>query len=148
MPRIAHPPPISPECMAGQPCDSITTHDVHHVVGFLFGDIMPLVDLKRTKKERKDEDKGMPTAIDSDPYPWGLELTLEKDQLAKLPELKGMDAGEDMTMVAKVRIKRVESVDADSPDGNRESVTLQVRKIGFPDEKSLNDVFSEEAAKG
>lgn len=45
---------------------------------------MPLVDMKRTKKEAKDNSPEVAKSSMEEKYPWGLSITLEKESLEKL----------------------------------------------------------------
>lgn len=108
-----------------------------------------MIDLKRSKKERTDEAKGM--AIGFSVYPYWSDFTLDKEDVAKIPALKNADAGDEVTLIAKCSISRVEIVDEE--DGkkvkNQRRVTIQMKQIDVRDnsEEELDEVFAAEADK-
>lgn len=93
-----------------------------------------LVDMKRTKKELKEESKEWKQEGPRDSYPWGLELRLENDALKKL----GMDSlpsvGDEMKIAAIAVVESVAEEDRRTEDGKaadpRRHVCLQITKLG------------------
>lgn len=107
---------------------------------------MPLVDMKLSKAEAKEDTK--PTAVAKMPeYPWGTQITLDERALKKLkidglPEvgtLCGIDA------VGKITGASV----TDTEDGGQNrTVTIQIQKIEIEDAGEEESEEAAEDAKG
>ena len=87
-----------------------------------------LVDMKRTKAEKKAEENKYKVSSSSsgEEYPYGLQLDLNEDVMRKL----GMDlpkVGGTVTITAKARVKRAEMRDTES--GKNTSCCLQITKL-------------------
>lgn len=82
---------------------------------------MDMVELKRVEKEKKEV---APTAIGDypqDEYP--VSLWLENDQLDQLG-IKNLDVGDEMTVMAKVRVRSFSA--SDTTQGSYKSASLTV----------------------
>jgi len=91
---------------------------------------MSMVSLKLAKK--KPDDSKMPETIepsDSETYPYGSTLRFESEQIAKIPALQEVNAGDIVTIHAVAKIREVRSVDKEGPDDKRQSIEIQVQKI-------------------
>lgn len=61
---------------------------------------MNLIDVKRTKEDKKAEAKRWEDSETRDDYPWGLRIHLDEETVEKL-KLGDIDAGHDVTLHAK-----------------------------------------------
>jgi hypothetical protein len=102
---------------------------------------MKLVDMKRPK--RKVVRNGPELATMEDKYPFGLTVRLEKDQMAKLPSIKNVKAGEVVSLIseAKVISTRIED---NMRGGENHTVELQLQKIAVEPKKALKDMGMKE----
>ena len=76
-------------------------------------------------------------------YPWGLELTLDNECLEKLKLDPLPEAGEQLLLLAKVRVSRTSSTDTEGGGKNR-SVSLQITDCALEDageRKSAEDTL-------
>ena len=70
-----------------------------------------LVSMKMSKSER--EEKSQPAELDRPLYPYGLEVRLDTDALEKLGLETLPEVGDDMTLLAKVKITGASSSDSE-----------------------------------
>ena len=96
---------------------------------------MALIDMKRTKKEVK-ADKPETISTVKEEYPWGLQITLDKEELKRL----GVTAGsfkpkEFINFSAIAKVTRV-SVSANETGKDDESVSLQITKLDIGEKKT------------
>ena len=87
---------------------------------------MTLVDLKLPKKHPLADEK--PDIVRPN-YPWGLQLTFEQEQIAKLPMLKKAAAGDMVAISGLAKVTSVEVTDKDK-EKKRHTVRMQIQKIG------------------
>lgn len=88
-----------------------------------------LVSMKLEKKERAEYRPSL--AEDGPLYPWGLNLNLDDETIKKLGLEALPEAGEQMLLVAKVKVTGTSS--NDSADGKRQSVSLQITEMCLED---------------
>ena len=109
---------------------------------------MKLIDMKQ---ESNPEVKDIaPTEPDANPYPWGLRISLENEEIEKLPAVTDMEAG---TMVNIVAIGKVTgntiTVTTSSTPGEsgqqtrRQTVTIQIQELNVADKNNAQDAFRE-----
>lgn len=103
---------------------------------------MKLVDMAYSKAELKKQD-GPVAAADRDPYPWGLCLHLEKEQLDKLGVKELPEVGSEFHFVA---VAKVTSVNHSARQGQDEncSVGLQITMMQI----ALQESAAEEKSEG
>jgi hypothetical protein len=92
-----------------------------------------MVSLKITKEERKAREesmKGEPTSIAADEYPYSTRIDLEDDVLKKLGIKELPEVGSEMTLKAKVEVKRT-SENSENGDKKRRSVCLQITRMSL-----------------
>jgi len=93
------------------------------------------------KLEKKDREKAypQPSMLEDGPiYPWGLNLTLDHETLEKLEVDALPEAGEQLLLIAKVKVTGTTS--NDSTDGKRQSVSLQITEMCLEDAGEKVDV--------
>lgn len=90
---------------------------------------MALVDLKMTKKDMADE--ASPTA-DQSPYPWGVCLTLDTDELKKLGIKNLPGVGDEYHIEAVGEVTSVS--ESDSAGGEVRSVRIQIQMMELTNE--------------
>lgn len=93
---------------------------------------MKLVDMKLKKRSTKDS---LPEPYDGEKYPYGMKLSFDKEQIDKMPELKNVQAGAmvDLMAVGKVTEVRI----TERRDNSRHSVEIQIQQIGVVPRKKL-----------
>lgn len=93
-----------------------------------------MVDMKRTKAERKAEHEGLGHKVGEDDYPYGLSIRLDHHSLKKL----GMHEGKLPKVGSKVKLTahaHVKSTSESSHDGGKPNrhMELELRHIGVHD---------------
>jgi hypothetical protein len=86
-----------------------------------------LIDLRLTKKSKKELNKGM--EIDQPKYPYGFQLRFDSEQVAKLPQLEKVKIGEKVTIQGIGEVVEVRKVDRQK-ENNQFSVEIQLKQIG------------------
>lgn len=107
---------------------------------------MKLVDMKLPKKTKKEmEDSGVTSMEDQEEYPYGLRLRFDKNEVAKLSVLKGVQAGDMCEIVGKGKVTEVSVTD--SAKGNkRHNVEIQIQQVGITPEKEPQNMNMQEYA--
>ena len=93
---------------------------------------MAMIDMKLTPKEVKEE-KAEAKQYDPPPYPWGLCIRLEKDELDKLKLAKLPNVGDEVHIVAVGRVTGVSSSMRDQADEDK-TVSIQITMLELSDE--------------
>ena len=94
---------------------------------------MALVDLKMSKKDMQEETQ--PAVADQNPYPYGLRLSLDTDELAKLGITeKNLPAVGDEIHIAAVGEVASVSEDETASGGYRCCVTVQIQMMDMRNE--------------
>jgi len=88
---------------------------------------MKLIDMQRPKKTLKGV-KGTPLE-ENDRYPYGLRIRFDEKDLAKVKELQGVDAGDQVTLQCSGMVIEVSVTNRES-ENKRQSVEIQIHKIG------------------
>lgn len=105
---------------------------------------MPMVSLKRTKKDMEAEKKKYENVgIGSDEvYPYGTRINFDKDQIKKIPHLKTAKAGDIVNIEAIGKIVEVRITDNDG-GRDRHHIEIQIQKIdiGSNNESDEKDAF-------
>ena len=107
-------------------------------------------DMKLTKADLKDRDKGMGATVapsnDGPKYPWGLEVRLDKLSLGKLGMTKDLpDVGVLCQVTAVARITAVS--ERESQSGKDCDVTIQIERMTLAVEDE-DEAFEKGAKKG
>ena len=87
------------------------------------------IDLKRTDSDKTDEALLVRESDDQD-YPWGLSISLEKEELEKLG-ITEMNVGDEFEMNTLVRVKGF-SEDASDDGDVRRSARLLIKAVAMP----------------
>lgn len=102
---------------------------------------MKLISMKNTPKEIAEEKSQMasPANYDMPEYPYGLSICLSEESIAKLG-LSGLpQAGDEMIVVAMVKVSRVASTETDG--GINRGLDLQITDLSLdPAKKDPNKV--------
>lgn len=100
---------------------------------------------KKTEEELKTE--SVPTKIDRDRWPYGLQLRFENDQIDKLPYLKTLKVGQKVMVQG---MGEVSSLRMSERDGGKEdwSIEIQLHEVGCEGKKkeesqSMSDMMGE-----
>ena len=86
-----------------------------------------MIDLKLSKKKKKELNGEVPTVSFDQEYPWGTSLTFEDEQLKKL-NLSKVEAGDSISLSAIGKIVNISVYEKDKEKG-RKSVEIQLQKI-------------------
>lgn len=88
-----------------------------------------LIDMKIAKVSKKSTTEA-PISMDRDEYPYGLRITLNSDQIKKLPGIMELDVGGSVRIMATGTLteKSTEKVQG-SADRNR--ISIQLEKVAF-----------------
>ena len=91
---------------------------------------MNLVDMKRPKKSKEETAKMPEMAGESDRYPYGLRLTLEKEELEKLGlNPNEVSVGTACTIQAEGKIEEIAMRETTGKDMGRRSISIQIVKM-------------------
>lgn len=103
-----------------------------------------LVDMKLPAKSKKDY-MAVPS-VEKELYPYGLKLTFDKEQIAKLPELDGAKVGDTVTVEAKGTVVAVHISERkkENPD---HTVEIQIENIAVETSASESDTEKDDADK-
>lgn len=102
-----------------------------------------LVDLKYTKAEIKDEKKEYAAGGDVSPYPWGLAIRLESEELAKLGVTELPAVGDEFHFMAVANVTGVNQSARVGQDDEK-CVALQITQLAVMAHESA----AEEQAEG
>lgn len=91
-----------------------------------------MVDMKLTPKEVKEE-KAEAKAYEPPPYPWGLCIRLEKDELDKLKLAALPNVGDEVHITAVGRVTGVSSAMRDQNDEDK-TVSIQITMLELANE--------------
>jgi len=89
---------------------------------------MKMVSMKLSPAKSKAKTAEVAPLMGGPRYPWGLELTLDEDVLAKLKLEELPEAGETVMIHAQAKVTRVSSTD-NVDGGKSRSVTLQITDL-------------------
>ena len=100
---------------------------------------MELIDLKRPKK-KKGEDEKMPAMEgDGERYPYGLRITLEKEELDKLGiKPNDFDVGVTCSFQAEGKVEEISQRETTREDSERKSISIQITKMAIKGGKKGN----------
>lgn len=100
---------------------------------------MKLVSMKNTPKELAEEKKEMATpGYEMPEYPYGLNICLSEESIAKLDLAELPQAGDELLITAKVKVSRVSSVDTDR--GLERGLDLQITEMNLEMRKDPADL--------
>jgi hypothetical protein len=106
---------------------------------------MKLFDMKKPKP-KKDKKGGLVEPVyDEDKYPWGLRLNFNSDEVRKIPALKGLSVGDEVTLQAKAKVIEVSARDTQKSSENR--VELQLVKVGVAADVNMEKEFAKGAGE-
>jgi len=100
---------------------------------------MAMVSLKRTTADKAEEKEQM-AAMDEgqESYAWGLRVHLEGQELDKLPSVRALKVGDEITFMATARVKSKRGPDVDE-DIDDESIELQIQEMGVGQQAESSD---------
>jgi len=114
------------------------------------GFIMPeLVSLRQPKPDRDKEKSDSPVCDEYyEEFPYGTRIDLNDENVpglaAKLPAIITAKAGDEMMLIAKVRVRELSTRETDEKDGKkkRHSIELQITDMNLSSDEALDDVFA------
>lgn len=90
-----------------------------------------LVSMKLKPREKEATDRIYPSMSSTEPeYPWGLQITLEEEQLKALGITALPKVGATVTITARAEICRTAEYDSQG-DGEQRSIGLQITEIAL-----------------
>ena len=105
---------------------------------------MKLTSMKMAKKEKSNS----PQPESEQPeFPWGLRITLETEQIAKLGGLKGCEVGEDAGIQASSKIISIRKEESKG-DKNRHTIEIQITALDISFDADYEKGFDEASKKG
>jgi hypothetical protein len=114
--------------------------------------IMDLVDMKRPKKTKEELKAEVPALTDpfQDHYPYGLRITLKKDELKKLGiDPKTLDVGSACSLQAEGKVEEVSLREAATGREGSQSISIQITKLAIVGgKKGLFQGFNETKKAG
>ena len=99
-----------------------------------------LVDMKLTKSAKKEMKADMMPEMPE--YPYGLTITLEADQLNKLPSTKNLKVGDMVDINALGNVKMIKIIEKEN--NNSRMMEFQLQKIWVGNDTQLQKDFDEE----
>lgn len=112
---------------------------------------MKLTSMKRTKKNKTENEMAEPVAYDSEDYPYGLELRLEKAEFGKLGlDINDFSIGGTIDIVAKAEITHLS--ESSNKSNAQSSASFQITDLAIkalPNQKpkKLRDILDLVSAK-
>jgi len=88
------------------------------------------VDMKYTKAELKEETREMKVGYDPEPYPWGLGIRLESEELSKLGVTTLPQVGSEIHFAAVAKVTGVNQ-SAQQGQDERTCVALQITMLAI-----------------
>ena len=99
--------------------------------------IKNMVSMRNTPKEDKESEVGIP-CLAKEEYPWGLQVTLNTEQLKKLDLPNDCEVGDMIHMFSMCKI--ISKSSRTKLDGERDDcITLQITDISVEDEDEENE---------
>lgn len=89
---------------------------------------MKLFSVKRPKK-KSGKAMEVPSDIERERYPWGLRLTFEKEDIAKVKVLQNIAVGAKVNVQATGKVVSVRTSDNED-ERKRHTVEIQIQKVG------------------
>jgi hypothetical protein len=108
---------------------------------------MKLIDMKMPKKTKEElKEMDMPSTIGSeqDAYPYGLNISFEKESIDKIPFLQSVEANTPILIQATGFIKEVSIQDTAEKGRSRHRVEIQLQKVGIINAKDRGKMNSVE----
>ncbi len=106
---------------------------------------MSLTDMK-LKKKSKAELKATEGSLGYEKWPYGLEVTFEKEQIDKLPVIKTFKVGDTVNLSGIGTITRINTSEQQQEKDNY-SVGLQLKKVNVHKKKKLEEMTMPEYNK-
>lgn len=102
---------------------------------------MPMIDLKLSKRERKDITE---PSMDAPEYPWGLNLTLDEEVLEKLGlDVGDFKVGEELPLVGVVKVTSISQHQSDGSASTSVGLTLVKVETGKSDDEKASTLFGD-----
>jgi len=101
-----------------------------------------MIDLKLSKKNKKEMEKeAIPTSMEEE-YPYGTRLRFENETIQKIPALQDIKAGAMMEIKAIGKVMEVRITDQ-GKGKNYEIVEVQIQKIEIGNANEAEEAFEE-----
>ncbi len=101
-----------------------------------------MIDLKLSKKDKKDREKELAPVPIGEEYPYGTQLHFEDETIKKIPALQDIKAGTMVNIKAVGKVLEVRVTDKEKGK-NYESVQIQLQKIDFGNANEAEEAFEE-----
>jgi hypothetical protein len=106
---------------------------------------MKMVSLELPEKSKEEMAECCESLGDGDKYPWGMQLSFEKEQLALLPELSEVTVGDKVMIMCEACVTEVSLRESTRGDKHH-SVRVQVEQVAVEQkvEKTIKDMTLKE----
>lgn len=108
--------------------------------------MMKMADMKMSKKSAKENMTVGVAVSESEEYPYGLRITLDEDQVKKIPNVMDYKPDTVVHIMATGKVTKSESIDT-SGGKSRRSVSIQITEIGCEKKKKHEEMTDEEYGK-
>lgn len=103
-----------------------------------------MIDLKLTKKDKKEREKEMQPKVSEGPdYPYGSRLLFENDSIEKIKALQGVEVGTIVKISAVGKVIEISVEDREGSD-KRRRVEIQIQEIDVKNSEDAKSAFDEE----
>lgn len=108
--------------------------------------MMKMADMKMSKKSAKETMAGGSPVSEGEEYPYGLRITLDEDQVKKIPNVMDYNPDTVVHIMAIGKVIKSESIDT-SGGKSRRSVSIQITELGCERKKKHEEMTDEEYGK-
>lgn len=99
--------------------------------------MMKLVDMKMSQADMKAD--AVPSPVDRDPYPYGLCLNLDTDELDKLGIKDLPEVGDEYHIMAVGKVTRVSSSASEGQDSESRGISVQITMLCMDTEPLMGE---------
>lgn len=116
--------------------------------------MMKMVSMRNPKPDRTEKAESPCCSEYYEEFPYGTTVTLDSGStpslIEKLPVLASVVAGQEIDMICKVRVKRVESSERDEKDGKKliRRIELQITDLAMSSDDGLDEEFEQASNNG
>ena len=101
-----------------------------------------MINLKLSKKDKKETAKAEVPSIERDDYPYGTRLRFEDESIKKIPFLQKVKAGAMIDIKAIGKVIEVRTVDKDTSK-KYENIEIQIQQIDIGSANEAEESFNE-----
>jgi hypothetical protein len=102
-----------------------------------------LVNMELPLRKLKEDTAVAQLNVNGDKFPYGLRLSLEKEQIAKLPQVKDFNVKDRVLITAEASVSEVRNFQRNGEEESY-SVSLQIEKMDVSRKKSVKEMSLKE----